>query len=298
MSKKEKTFYPTGIHGIRRGDIYYVDFGKIEDVVGREAAKKRPVLIVQNNLGNKVSDTVICLCLTSRCKGNTPYHVYYRDTNILKVPSDICAEQIQTIDKCRLLEYCGNVGERVMQAVDHALAHSLGMKHANDGSLELEEAETPEVIQEEPISAYRFLQEQVIFWNNITIKLAAMKNDVSQLEEEIESILNFIEDTTYNAAQGYRVYKLLRDKRAERKKMLKKVICMEALLEQINSKEMVGAFQTSLDHAGERINAVNKVTVIKELQSEMQGVAQNSELPEMNEIEERIEEQQQDQKVS
>lgn len=58
MSKKEKTFYPTGIHGIRRGDIYYVDFGKIEDVVGREAAKKRPVLIVQNNLGNKVSDTV------------------------------------------------------------------------------------------------------------------------------------------------------------------------------------------------------------------------------------------------
>lgn len=186
---------------------------------------------------------------------------------------------------------------RIMK-VKRSISNSLGMKHANDGSLELEEAETPEVIQEEPISAYRFLQEQVIFWNNITIKLAAMKNDVSQLEEEIESILNFIEDTTYNAAQGYRVYKLLRDKRAERKKMLKEVICMEALLEQINSKEMVGAFQTSLDHAGERINAVNKVTVIKELQSEMQGVAQNSELPEMNEIEERIEEQQQDQKVS
>ena len=76
--------------------------------------------------------------------------------------------------------------------------------------------------------------------------------------------------------------------------MLKEVNCMEALLEQINSKEMVGAFQTSLDHAGERINAVNKVTVIKELQSEMQGVAQNNELPEMNEMEE----QQQDQKVS
>ena len=208
MIKKEKTFYPTGIHGIRRGDIYYVDFGKIEDVVGREAAKKRPVLIVQNNLGNKVSDTVICLCLTSRCKGSTPYHVYYRDTNILKVPSDICAEQIQTIDKCRLMEYCGNVGERVMQAVDHALAHSLGMKHSDDGSLELEEVETPEIVQEEPVSAYRFLQEQVIFWNNINIKLTAMKSDVSQLEEEIESVLNFIEGTTYNAAQGYRVYKL------------------------------------------------------------------------------------------
>lgn len=294
MSKKEKTFYPAGIHGIRRGDIYYVDFGKIEDVVGREAAKKRPVLIVQNNLGNKVSDTVICLCLTSKCKGNTPYHVYYRDSNILKVPSDICAEQIQTIDKCRLLEYCGNVGERVMQEVDHALAHSLGMKHSDDGSLELEKVETPELIQEEPISAYRFLQEQVIFWNNINIKLAAMKSDVLQLEEEIESILNFIEDTTYNAAQGYRVYKLLRDKRAERKKILKEVICMEALLEQVNSKEMVGAFQISLDHAGERINAVNKVTVIKELQSEIQGITQNNEASKTSEIEQ----QQPDQKVS
>ena len=294
MIKKEKTFYPTGIHGIRRGDIYYVDFGKIEDVVGREAAKKRPVLIVQNNLGNKVSDTVICLCLTSRCKGSTPYHVYYRDTNILKVPSDICAEQIQTIDKCRLMEYCGNVGERVMQAVDHALAHSLGIKHSDDGSLELEEVETPEIVQEEPVSAYRFLQEQVIFWNNINIKLTAMKSDVSQLEEEIESVLNFIEGTTYNAAQGYRVYKLLRDKRAERKKILKEVICMEALLEQLDSKEMMGAFQTSLDHAGDRINDVNKATVIKELQSEIQGITQNNEVPVMDEIKE----QKQDQKVS
>ena len=294
MIKKEKTFYPTGIHGIRRGDIYYVDFGKIEDVVGREAAKKRPVLIVQNNLGNKVSDTVICLCLTSRCKGSTPYHVYYLDTNILKVPSDICAEQIQTIDKCRLMEYCGNVGERVMQAVDHALAHSLGMKHSDDGSLELEEVETPEIVQEELVSAYRFLQEQVIFWNNINIKLTAMKSDVSQLGEEIESVLNFIEDTTYNAAQGYRVYKLLRDKRAERKKILKEVICMEALLEQLDSKEMMGAFQTSLDHAGDRINDVNKATVIKELQSEIQGITQNNEVPAMDEIKE----QKQDQKVS
>lgn len=44
----------------------------------------------------------------------------YSDMNILKVPSDICAEQIQTIDKCSLVNYCGNVGERVMKEVDHA----------------------------------------------------------------------------------------------------------------------------------------------------------------------------------
>ena len=293
MSKNEKTYYPAGIHGVRRGDIYYVDFGKIEDTVGREAAKKRPVLSVQNNLGNKVSDTVICLCLTSKCKGNIPYHVYYRDMNILKVPSDICAEQIQTIDKCRLQEYCGNVGEMVLHEVDHALAHSLGMKHSEDGSLELEEKEISEIVQEETISVYQFLQEQVIFWNNINIKLAAMKGDVSQLEEEIESILNFIEDATYNAAQGYRVYKLLKDKRTERKKILKEVICLEALLEQVNSKEITEAFQIGLNHASDRIKAVNKVTMIKELQSEIQETARNNNSPEMNRIEQR-----QDQKVS
>ena len=69
---------------------------------------------------------------------------------------------------------------------------------------------------------------------------------------------------------------------------------MEALLEQLDSKEMMGAFQTSLDHAGDRINDVNKATVIKELQSEIQGITQNNEVPVMDEIKE----QKQDQKVS
>ena len=285
MSKKEKSFYPTGIHGIRRGDIYYVDFGKIEDVVGCEAAKKRPVLIVQNNLGNKVSDTVICLCLTSRCKGNIPYHVYYSDMNIVKVPSDICAEQIQTVDKCRLIDYCGNVGERVMNEVDHALAHSLGMKHSEDGVLELETAKQVELVQDTLVSAYRFLQEQVIFWNNMDIKLLAMKNDIAQLEEEIESILNFIEDTTYNAAQGYHMYKLLRDKRTERKQILKEVICMEALQEQVDCKKIAGSFQSSLDNASRRIQDANRISIVKELQMEDHDTAQNRETDTISEKE-------------
>lgn len=293
MSKKEKPFYPTGIHGIRRGDIYYVDFGRIEDAVGSETAKKRPVLIVQNNLGNKISDTVICLCLTSRCKGNIPYHVYYNDMNIVKVPSDICAEQIQTIDKCRLIDYCGNVGERVMNEVDHALAHSLGMKHSEDGNLELDSAEPVEIVQEASVSAYRFLQEQTIFWNNMNIKLMAMKNDIAQLEEEIESILNFIEDTAYNAAQGYRMYKLLRDKRAERKRILKEVICMEALQEQINCKEMAGAFQSSLDNANRRIKEANRISVVKELQMEDHDTTQGNELGTIG-----VKESEKDQKAS
>ena len=128
--------------------------------------------------------------------------------------------------------------------------------------------EQVEIVQEEPISAYQFLQEQLVFWNNMSIKLMAMKNDIAQLEEEIESILNFIEDTTYNAVQGYRMYKLLRDKRAERKRILKEVICLEALQEQINGKEMAGVFQSSLDNASRKIKEASKITVVKELQME------------------------------
>lgn len=155
-----------------------------------------------------------------------------------------------------------------MKEVDHALAHSLGMKHSEDGSLDLAPMEQVEILQEEPISAYQFLQEQLVFWNNMGIKLMAMKNDIAQLEEEIESILNFIEDTTYNAVQGYRMYKLLRDKRAERKRILKEVICLEALQEQINGKEMAGVFQSSLDNASRKIKEASKITVVKELQME------------------------------
>ena len=64
-------------------------------------AKRRPVLIIQNNLGNKKSTTTICLCLSTKCKFVLPYHVHFSDLNIVNRESDICAEQIKTIDQCR-----------------------------------------------------------------------------------------------------------------------------------------------------------------------------------------------------
>ena len=54
------------------------------------------------------------------------------------------------------MDYCGNVGERVMKEVDHALAHSLGMKHSENGNLELESLEPVQIAQNAPVSAYRF----------------------------------------------------------------------------------------------------------------------------------------------
>ena len=71
--------FPVSVRGIRRGDVYYADFGTIEDAVGHELAKKRPVLIIQNNLGNKKSTTTICLCLSTKCKYGLPFHVRFND---------------------------------------------------------------------------------------------------------------------------------------------------------------------------------------------------------------------------
>ena len=69
--------FPACVRSVKRGDIYYADFGSVEDAVGHELAKKRPVLIIQNNLGNKKSTTTICLCLSTKCKFGLPYHVHF-----------------------------------------------------------------------------------------------------------------------------------------------------------------------------------------------------------------------------
>ena len=100
VSGVQKAF-PACVRSVKRGDVYYADFGSVEDAVGHELAKKRPVLIIQNNLGNKKSTTTICLCLSTKCKYGLPYHVHFNDLNIVNRESDICAEQIKTIDQCR-----------------------------------------------------------------------------------------------------------------------------------------------------------------------------------------------------
>ena len=91
--------FPACVRSVKRGDVYYADFGSVEDAVGQELAKKRPVLIIQNNLGNKKSSTTICLGLSTKCKYGLLYHVHFNDLNIVNRESYICAEQIKTIDQ-------------------------------------------------------------------------------------------------------------------------------------------------------------------------------------------------------
>ena len=111
---------------IRRGDIYYAD---LSPVVGSEQGGVRPVLIVQNDIGNRYSPTVIAAAITSqKTKSNLPTHIELpaRSTGLQK-DSIVLLEQIRTIDKHRLKEKMGKLDERSMEMVDEAIGISCGL---------------------------------------------------------------------------------------------------------------------------------------------------------------------------
>ena len=113
---------------VRRGEIYYAD---LSPVVGSEQGGVRPVLIVQNEIGNRHSPTVIAAAITSRLdKARLPTHINIRaaDTGLAK-DSVVLLEQIRTLDKKRLREKMGRVEDDIMQQVDAAIAVSFGLAH-------------------------------------------------------------------------------------------------------------------------------------------------------------------------
>ncbi len=111
---------------IRKGEIYFAD---LSPVVGSEQGGVRPVLVVQNDVGNKFSPTVIVAAVTSRRgKHRLPTHVDIRaEGNGLSRDSIVLLEQLRTIDKQRLREYIGEVDSEVRDSVDEALGISLGI---------------------------------------------------------------------------------------------------------------------------------------------------------------------------
>ncbi|MFT4104770.1 MAG: type II toxin-antitoxin system PemK/MazF family toxin [Lacrimispora sp.] len=109
---------------IRRGNIYYAD---LSPVVGSEQGGSRPVLILQNDIGNRYSPTVIVAAITSRSKRELPTHVEIGCMEALQKNSVVLLEQIRTIDRLRLFEYIGSLDESKMLSVDQALALSIGL---------------------------------------------------------------------------------------------------------------------------------------------------------------------------
>ena len=112
--------------GVKRGDIYYAD---LSPVVGSEQGGMRPVLIIQNDVGNRYSPTVIAAAITSRLgKTKLPTHIdVHAQRAGLSRDSVVLLEQLRTLDKRRLKERMGRLDEEMMREIDTAIAVSLGL---------------------------------------------------------------------------------------------------------------------------------------------------------------------------
>jgi mRNA interferase MazF len=111
---------------VKRGDIFYAD---LSPVVGSEQGGVRPVLIVQNDVGNRYSPTVICAAITSQInKAKLPTHIEIDSMQYTLVKdSVVLLEQVRTIDKKRLREKICRLDDMLMRKVDKALLASLGL---------------------------------------------------------------------------------------------------------------------------------------------------------------------------
>jgi mRNA interferase MazF len=115
---------------VKRGDMFFAD---LTHGVGSEQSGYRPVLIIQNNTGNKHSQTVIATLITSKTvsKAKMPTHCPINAQQRLGRDSLVLLEQIRTIDKARLHEYIGTLDAESMRRIDKALAVSVGLKEGS-----------------------------------------------------------------------------------------------------------------------------------------------------------------------
>ncbi len=112
---------------VKRGDMFYAD---LSPVVGSEQGGIRPVVIIQNDMGNKYSPTVIAAAITSQTgKNKLPTHIELESKNYgLKADSVVLAEQIRTIDKSRLKEKIGHIDDdKIIDKINNALGVSFGL---------------------------------------------------------------------------------------------------------------------------------------------------------------------------
>ena len=117
---------------VHRGEIYYAD---LSPVVGSEQGGVRPVLIVQNEVGNRFSPTVIAAAITSQQeKADLPTHIHVQaDRNGLQKDSIVLLEQIRTLDKRRLRERMGRLSDADMRQVDQAISVIFGLPGGRRG---------------------------------------------------------------------------------------------------------------------------------------------------------------------
>lgn len=261
---------------LRRGDIYYANLCGIEDSIGCEQTGRRPVLIIQNDVGNKYSPTTIVAILTTKIKNNLPTHVVIENFAGLSQPSVVCLEQIKTIDKSRLENYRGNIGTQLMREIEKAMRVSLGtMENASYGQViagvESKEVDDMELIRKDThfdnqnCDWIQVAKEQMTFFADIKQYMINLQIKLDDTEEEIENILDYIETTNYNAAQGYKIYRMLRERRKYRKKVVQELNQLKALTEAFECEQMRRLYQSALSKMQQGEGEKRRSAVVRQL---------------------------------
>ena len=115
-----------------------------------------------------------------------------------------------------------NLKANTIDNIHTVLLISLGIKETEiDTTVEEHEMDTE---PQETLDIFQSMGQQLRFWQDIGVKVSLIKEEISRLDDEINTVLNYIEGTNYNAAQGYKVYKVLRDKQIERKALVKELM--------------------------------------------------------------------------
>lgn len=119
-----------------RGELYYADLGT---GIGSEQNGYRPVVIIQNDVGNRHSPTTIVAAISTqiKTKANLPTHYHLKPGSGLVQPSMVMLEQIRTVDKTRLVQYIGKLSDGELKGLNHALAISIGLIPTTPGKLTL-----------------------------------------------------------------------------------------------------------------------------------------------------------------
>lgn len=208
---------------LKRGDVYYGDLCGLEQSLRSEQTGRRPVLVIQNDVGNLYSPTTIVAIMTTKIKRNLPTHVIINDFAGLSQTSAVCLEQIKTIDKRRLENYCRNIGNAMMQEIEKAIFISLGTKKDRGYECTMlddkEEVEHMDLVRRDTAfdnshcDWIQVAREQMIFFADVKQYMVNLELVRQNLDNEIEDILDYIESTNYNVAQGYKIYRMLRERR-------------------------------------------------------------------------------------
>lgn len=195
--------------------------------------------------------------MTTKFKKWLPVHVFIPYFDNLPRNSMACLEQIRTIDKSRLQEYCGNVGDEIMDKVDQAISVSLGTKNSQVYKQDAVEDETRRgiglgMIKRDTIfdgkvnDWLQFAEQQLVFFSEIEQYMVNLELTRNSLDEETDSILEYISSTNYNVTQGYKIYRMLRERRKQRSAIIDELEKLEFLTEKMDCEQMRQLYQEAI----------------------------------------------------